>query len=81
MAKHSLFGFGIPDEGNEFPYLCVTGRGLHFSNDAGTFSAHWYDLRHALERYSDGERRYLTFIKQIKRGLRLIFTGKMRIGR
>lgn len=61
----------------EIPYICVTGLGIHFNNEAGGYNAHWYDLRHPFERYSRSDLRWVTFFKQCGRGLRLVLTNKM----
>ena len=65
------------DDPRELPFICVTRKGIHFNNEEGGYNAHWYDLRHPLQRYSRGDYRFVEFFKQIGRGLRLIFTGKM----
>lgn len=61
----------------QIPYICVTKVGIHFNNDEGGYNAHWYDLRHPLRRYSRSDYRFVAFFKQIGRGLRLVFTGRM----
>ena len=53
--------------------------GLHFENEAGGQNAHWYDLRHPLESYANGDPRWVFFFKQVGRGLRLVITNRMRV--
>lgn len=80
LTRRTLLGIGTPSEDctwYEVPYIYVTRVGLHFANDAGGHNAHWYDLQHPLERYSAGDRRCVFFVKQVLRGLRLVFTGRM----
>ncbi len=59
----------------------VSRSGLHFHAKRGGYNAHWYDLRHPFQRYSDGTLRCVEFVLQVGRGLRLLFTGKMRYER